>query len=87
MSDTIPNFNLVHRELVENLANDWLKTVQENPALATNKDAILERILEAVKLGYDTCYDKFNLALTEDTYDFTRKKLKELENPRTSLDG
>jgi hypothetical protein len=87
MNDKIPTLTLVQTEVVENMAKDWLKTIQENPAFATNKDAIIERLLEAVKVGYDSCYDKFNFALTEDTYKFTCKKLSELENPRTTLDS
>lgn len=86
MGDEEPKLNLVQPDVVENMAKDWLKMVQENPTLATNKDAILERILEAVKVGYDSCYEKFNFALTEDTYKFTCKKLAELENPRNSLE-
>jgi len=59
-------------------AKEWLKAIGENPSIPTNEAAMVEWFENAIMAGYDSCYHKYKLAMTEDPYVELSKNYSEL---------
>ena len=57
-------------------AKEWLKTIKEHPTIPTDEGAMIGWFANAIMAGYDDCYRKYKLAMTEQPYEETAEAFK-----------
>lgn len=60
-------------------AKEWLKTVEKNPSIPFDEGTMIGWFANCFMAGYDHCYRKYKLALTEQPYEETKEALKKVE--------